>query len=194
MPYFPLSWALSHLLQNFTPFSIFTLSWSPYSIYLAPCSWAHVLCLLSCYAGDSAHAPCWEQPLHLQMHLLYSHPLKVLPQQLSLLPPLLYWRFPLIIFLVHKHAVVSPIFKKKSSLDSIFPSHVTPSAFTQNYLEEHSVCNFSPFILSSIHLDEDFVFIYSTHTAPVMVANESHMLHPVDISHPLSSIWQWGSL
>lgn len=91
-------------------------------------------------------------------------------------------------FLGHKHAVLSPIFKKKSSLDSIFPFRVTPSPFTQNYSKEHSVCNFSPFILSSTHLDEDFVFIYTTHTAPVMVANKPRMLHPIDISHPLSSI------
>lgn len=77
-------------------------------------------------------------------------------------------------------------------LTLIFPFHVTPSPFTQNYLKEHLVCNFSPFILSSTHLDEDFLFIYST--APVRVANEPCMLHPIDISHPLSSSWQWASL
>lgn len=94
-------------------------------------------------------------------------------------------------FLVHKHAVLSLIFKKKSSLDSIFPFLVPSHKIIWKNIQ-------SAISLLSFYLQPTWMRILSSFTPPTpllsWVANEPHMLHPIDISHPLSSIWQWGAL
>lgn len=185
MPYFPLSWALSHLLPNFTSSSLFTELKSfphvPSSLLLGPCALPPLLRWRRLCPCSLLRAP----PPLTDASALLSPTQGFTPAALPSASSALLMFSSHHFFSVCRYDVISPIFNNESSLDSIFPFHVTPSPFTQNYSKEHSVCNFSPFILSSTHLDEDFLFIYST--APVRVANEPCMLHPIDISHPLSS-------